>query len=76
MNNIERLMTLNEAQKFIRKEYQRDITSSTLRNWIKRGLVSNSGHRYILEARLRSGIFRGWWTSIRAINTFIAELDQ
>ena len=76
MNNPEELITLKEIQKYIKNEYQCVVTVSTLRNWIKRGLLSRSGHRYILGAKKRSGIWRGWYVTIKELNAFIMELDS
>lgn len=76
VDDTEKLLSLKEAQKYIKREYQRDITLPTLRNWCTRGLVSLNGHRFILGARKRAGTYKSWWVTKEQINQFIAELDQ
>ncbi len=71
----EKLIPLLAARKYIKKTYQRNITLPTLRNWCIKGRVSNSDRRYILEAHKRSGVYSGWYTTIKHINQFICELD-
>ena len=69
------LINLKQAQKYIKREYQLDVTLPTLRNWCKTGRVSLNGKRFILEAHKRSNPFKGWWTRRDFINQFIRELD-
>lgn len=75
-DNPDKLINLLRAQKYIKKTYQRDVTIPTLRNYCKRGFLSRSGRRYILESRRGSGLFRGRHTTTEHINQFICELDS
>ena len=75
MNDVEKLINLVAAQKHIRKEYHLNVTLPTLRNWCKKGRVSNSGRRYRLGARKRCGLYRGWFTTKKQIKDFVLELD-
>ncbi len=72
----QKLISLLAAQKYIKREYQRDISLPTLRNWCTKGRISNSGRRFILQARKQTGIYRGWHVKIKWINAYICELDS
>ncbi len=69
----ERVLRLKDAKKYIKKTTHLDITLPRLRGWITRGLVSHSGRRSVLRARRKYGV---WFTTDRAVDEFIQELDR
>ena len=73
--DTEKLLDLKGTQKYIKQEYQLDVTVPQLRCWIKLGRVSNSNHRFVLGAKKRSGLCRGWFTTKKQIDAFVCELD-
>ena len=73
IKNVEKTLRLKDAQKYIKKTTHLDKSLPTIRNWITQGLVSHSGRRVVLRARKKFG---QWYSSDKAVDEFIEELDR
>ena len=73
IKNAERILRLKDAQRYVKKTYHLDKSAVNIRGWINAGLVSHSGRRVVLRARKKFG---QWFTTDRAIDEFVLELDQ
>ena len=72
-DKTEKVLRLKDAKKYIKKTYHLDKPITSIRGWINAGLVSHSGRRVVLRARKKFG---QWFTSDRAIDEFVLELDK
>lgn len=64
-------ISFKSAQRYLKKEYQLDVTITRIHAWTNIGLVSHRDHRQVLRTRRRFG---KQWTSINAIDGFITKL--
>ena len=66
-------LRLIEAKKYLKKTTDLDVSVTRLRHWITYGLVNYSGHRVLLRARKRWGM---WYTCEEYIDEFIEEQNE
>lgn len=66
-------LRLVEAQKYIKKTTDLNMSAIRLRCWITKGLVNHSGRKVLLRARKRFG---QWYTREEYIDEFIREQSE